>query len=505
MQIQKFFIVAQAASITCLLFSNANAVAAAGNFYWFPQGIAPAFLTPKQGCDYEYSSTLSHLVDRYRPQYNTYTADTPPTAYKCALADAYGNWTGDYFGMIIARNVDCSDGMSFDKMTGQCGYTADKGPPLVKLSCPIGNFNSDSFLNPSIGNSYLQQSDLDNEKNGRVSIYRYYNSIDATWRHSYSDRLDLLGDVPALTTSEGKEIHFTNESSPGFYASEAGILKRSGSGWTYLSRENSALEFDSDGALASVTDSQGHAQKITRREGELTISDHYGMTVSISEDYLHQPTHITAPSLEILYNYRSGNLKSVKKVFKTGTTSREFLYEDTRAANVNRITGIVDERNLRLGSWNYDGLGRVISVKYGIEGSTVALQHNSDGSTIVTNELGKTTVYHYQQIGGIKRISSIDGEPSVNCPASNSRYTYSDRGQVLTKTDAKGFITTYSYNDRGLETSRTEASGTPQARVTTTEWDPTRFLRTKVVDPYRATVYTYDDEGRETGRQVSAR
>ncbi|WP_345945801.1 RHS repeat domain-containing protein, partial [Pseudomonas sp. dw_358] len=73
----------------------------------------------------------------------------------------------------------------------------------------------------------------------------------------------------------------------------------------------------------------------------------------------------------------------------------------------------------------------------------------------------------------------MTGEPSDNCPASNSTYTYDDRGQVLTKTDAKGFITTYTYNDRGLEASHTEASGTPQARTTTTTWDPTRFLRTQ--------------------------
>ena len=46
---------------------------------------------------------------------------------------------------------------------------------------------------------------------------------------------------------------------------------------------------------------------------------------------------------------------------------------------------------------------------------------------------------------------------------------------------------------------------TLKVRTLTTEWDTTRFLRTKVVEPTRITVYTYDDQGRETGRQVSAR
>nr|WP_238450996.1 RHS repeat domain-containing protein [Pseudomonas amygdali] len=39
----------------------------------------------------------------------------------------------------------------------------------------------------------------------------------------------------------------------------------------------------------------------------------------------------------------------------------------------------------------------------------------------------------------------IKDEPSANCPASNSVYTYDERGLILTKTDAKGLVTTYSY------------------------------------------------------------
>lgn len=42
-------------------------------------------------------------------------------------------------------------------------------------------------------------------------------------------------------------------------------------------------------------------------------------------------------------------------------------------------------------------------------------------------------------------------QPSANCPAINSSYTYDDRGLILTKTDLKELVTTYSYNNRGLE------------------------------------------------------
>ncbi|GGJ46896.1 hypothetical protein GCM10009085_45550 [Pseudomonas avellanae] len=105
-------------------------------------------------------------------------------------------------------------------------------------------------------------------------------------------------------------------------------------------------------------------------------------------------------------------------------------------------------------------------------------------------------------IGGVRRITSIEGEPSPNCPASNSSYTYNDSGQILSKVDAQGLITTYTYNERGLETSRAEASGTALARITTTDWEPSLFLPRKIVEPTRTTVYSYDDQGRELSRRT---
>ncbi|EPM94375.1 YD repeat-containing protein [Pseudomonas syringae pv. actinidiae ICMP 18804] len=169
------------------------------------------------------------------------------------------------------------------------------------------------------------------------------------------------------------------------------------------------------------------------------------------------------------------------------------------------LTGITDERGIRFATWSYDDSGRAISSQHSGGAGLTQIAYNADGSSSVTNELGKTTVYRYQQIEGVKRIIAVEGEPTPNCPASNSFYTYNDRGLVLTKTDAKGLVTTYAYNDRGLEISRTEASGTTLARTTTTEWDPDRFLPTKVVEPNRVTVYSYDNQGRELSRQSTSR
>ena len=72
----------------------------------------------------------------------------------------------------------------------------------------------------------------------------------------------------------------------------------------------------------------------------------------------------------------------------------------------------------------------------------------------------KQATYRFQVIQGIKRIVAIEGEPSPNCPSSNSTFTYDDQGLLTSKRDNNGNLTTYQYNARGLETSRTEAAGT---------------------------------------------
>ena len=182
---------------------------------------------------------------------------------------------------------------------------------------------------------------------------------------------------------------------------------------------------------------------------------------------------------------------------------RQYHYENNY--NPDLLTGITDERGVRFATWAYDIAGRAISSQHASSAGVVKITYRGDQYRVVTNELGKETAYRYELISGINRLVEIKGEPTPDCPASNSSYTYNERGQVLTKTDAKGLITTYDYNGRGLETSRTEASGTTLARTVTTEWDPERFLPTRVTEPDRITTFSYDVQGRELSRQTTTR
>ncbi|WP_236208157.1 RHS repeat protein [Pseudomonas tohonis] len=180
---------------------------------------------------------------------------------------------------------------------------------------------------------------------------------------------------------------------------------------------------------------------------------------------------------------------------------RTYHYQDSR--NPNLLTGITDERGIRYATWTYDDQGRAISSEHAGGAERTLVSYNDDGSSTVTNALGKRTTYRFQTIQGVRRVTAIEGEPSANCPNSNSTFTYDDRGLVKTRTDNKGNVTTFDYNERGLEISRTEAYGTAQARTVTTTWYPTLFLPASVTEPDRITTYSYDDQGRPLSQVVT--
>ncbi|MDF5993427.1 UNVERIFIED_CONTAM: RHS repeat protein [Pseudomonas aeruginosa] len=132
----------------------------------------------------------------------------------------------------------------------------------------------------------------------------------------------------------------------------------------------------------------------------------------------------------------------------------------------------------------------------------VSLAYNFDGSTTVTNEYGKQATYRFQVIRGSKHIVAIEGQPSPNCPSSNSTFTYDERGLLKTRRDNQGNLTTYEYNERGLEILRTEAAGTAQARTIATDWHPRLALPVRLEEAGRSTHYWYDGDGNKVGETV---
>lgn len=406
--------------------------------------------------------------------------------------------SGNVFHLGIFWFGKCTKPSVFNVSTGECGSDEQKGFPSIE-DC-VGN-----PINIAIGNKFQSEIDYQSFSTGAPYFERFYNGFDGLWRHSYSAFIRFAVGKLAVVHSDGKESFFNVlGDNTKAYSTDLGTLTKSGDQWVYMSADNQYLIFDGKGRLIERTDPAGLKMHLIYNGSIVRVVGGDGQALEFTEDSQHQPLSFAVGGISIKYEYDSNkHLVQLTRTYGARTERRQFHYEDSRDTGL--LTGITDERGIRFATWAYDEKGRAISSQHSGGAGLTQVAYNADGSSTVTNELGKTTVYQYQQIGGIKRVTSIKGEPSANCPASNSSYTYNDRGLVLTKTDAKGLITTYSYNDRGLEISRTEATGTTLARTTTTEWDPNRFLPIKVIEPNRITVYSYDNQGRELTRQSTSR
>ncbi len=363
-------------------------------------------------------------------------------------------------------------------------------------------------INFAIGNTFQEEVDFAPTGASPISFIRYYNSVSGLWSHTYSAHLEMDGSAVTVVRADGSQAPFFVANGVGVpKGEELGSLVQSGSNWLYTSAANQSQTFDSSGRLLAITNPNGNTQTLAYGTASsvtpVNVTDNLGNTLAFYQDGQLRPVELHTVGLDITYAYNSaGQFYRLTSVRNGQAAIRTYHYEAANKPNL--LTGITDERGVRSVAWAYDDQGRAISSEMANGIGKIYIGYGTDGASTVTNELGKKTLYRYQVIRGVKYIVSVVGEPSANCPASNATFTYNDRGQVLTKTDAKGFITTHAYNDRGLETMRTEASGTPQARTTTTTWHANFNLPLIVSEGKQVTTYTYDNKGRQTSRTQTA-
>lgn len=407
---------------------------------------------------------------------------------------------GTFTAEILLTGDSCEGAESFNKLTGMCEIES------IDNSCPSSlTGNPINFLT---GHKIQIETDFSASKktyqpNG-INFSRIYSSKNGIWAHSYSSHMVFDSDSVAIIHANGKKSTFykTGENYKSKQPNTESLVKKQ-TGWTYYSPENHHYTFDETGRLSEIR-KLGLSQNISYIENHITVTDHYGTVIEFTEDSRKQPLKLTSRDIQINYEYDAyKQLKSVTKTYSNKTDKKQYFYQDPRDGRL--LTAMSDERGISYASWTYDNKGRAISSEHAGGAEKIHVNYNTDGSTTVTNELGKNTNYTFDFIQGIKRITAIDGEPTPSCPSSNSTFTYDERGLLKTQIDNKGNITTYIYNDRNLESSRTQASGTPQARTTSTEWHPTLFLPVTVTEPDRMTQYTYDAEGRQLSQTVTSR
>ncbi|HDQ4748183.1 TPA: RHS repeat protein [Pseudomonas aeruginosa] len=370
-------------------------------------------------------------------------------------------------------------------------------PNFINGSCLVGvPPKTDSCASPSFYNIYTGEPDYTytvpaDPRSPPISVN--YDGKSNLWRHNFSDFLINIQGNTYISLSDGRTEAFPS------LQKHPETLTKTETGYIYDSIENNRLEFDKNGKLINKKINEVEYSVTQLENNKLKISSKTKLTTTITQDTRLQPLLIDSETNKIKFTY--DNFLNLRKI-ENHTSFTTFDYAPTSPKG--KLSSVTARDNIKEALWTYRNNYLFETERASGTDKTQISDLTNDSMTIV-NPYGRKTTYHFQFIQGIKYITSIDGEPSPNCPSSNSTFTYDDQGLLTSKRDNNGNLTTYQYNARGLETSRTEAAGTAQARTITTDWHPTLFLPVQVSEPGRITRYQYDAEGRKTGETVTTR
>ncbi|MFJ2988646.1 DUF6531 domain-containing protein [Collimonas sp. NPDC087041] len=425
--------------------------------------------------------------------------------------------------------------------SNSCNYNPgvvphDKG--IGSSSCRSGPIEHGNPINHGNGNKRQLESDYLSVLDHGLQLQRTYNGnstrngrYGARWSSTYERMIQTNSAFPnkaGVQRDDGKILTFTID---GVYRPDVDVsdsLTRQANdigntiGWQYRVAADQSLEnYDAVGKLLSITSREGWVQTLIYSDAStpatvapqsgllLRVTDQFGRQLNFTYDSSSRVSQMTDPTGRTVgYSYDSNNnLASV--TYQDGKT-RTYAYNEpayTAGANLpTALTGIIDENNVRFATFNYDSSGRGVSTEHagGVEKYSIGYTQPGSQST-VTDPLGTVRTYAFQTLLNTIKNTGQNQPGGAGCSAASSAVTYDANGNVASRTDFNGAITTYSYDlTRNLETSRVEASGAPKARTITTAWHATYSLPLRIAEPKLLTTYVYDTSGNLLSKTVQA-
>ncbi|MNS45476.1 putative deoxyribonuclease RhsB [compost metagenome] len=421
--------------------------------------------------------------------------------------------------------------------TGSAAQATAQYTPSKKtgLQCP----STPNPIHLGTGNKYWREADVLATTSNGLDFVRQYNSentatvgnLGTGWRSAYGSSIIsgfAINGVNAVVMARADGRSYAFSVSGNTYTSQDAdvtdkMIRTLGSGgiptgWTYTVASDGSVEtYDVTGKLISIAKLNGFVQTMSYNSVAdalvvnasllQSVSDNNGRQLNFTYDTANRINKMTDPSgQQYLYVYDTNN--NLSSVTYPGGSVKTYLYNEAAYTGGNNLphalTGIIDENGVRYASYYYDAQGRAYQENHAGGVDQYQINYGTNSST-VTDPLGTARTTNFTTILGVVKATGQSQPGGSGCGPASSAITYDANGNVATRTDFNGTVTSYAYNlTRNLETSRVEASGTSQARTITTTWHSTFRLPLIVAEPLRRTSYTYDANGNELTRTVQA-
>lgn len=371
-------------------------------------------------------------------------------------------------------------------------------------------------VNFATGNKYHQETDIALGGPGLPVIFtRTYNSqseevflLGYGWSCNLNERLVVGADSMHMVAPDGQTIFFAMKEQ-GLWESLTGrrqTVTAVGDQYRLRLPGGKRKTYAADGRLLESMDPNGNRLTYTYTANQLTgIASNFGQALAFSYT-AGRLAAVTSPAGSFHFTYdEDDNLTSVTR---PDGSMISYLYDDPN--DPHNLTGRIDQENRRSFTAVYDAEDRVTSIALmgGLKATTIA--YDGAWERTVTNSLGQATTYRLTAKNGQALVDSFIGPGCSSCGSSaDTSYTYNNRGQMSSATNAAGAVTEYTYDPDGNLLTMTEAQGTPLERTTTRTYTAAGKLNTYAapsvggVDEEKLFTYTYDGAGNLLGKTTS--
>lgn len=392
----------------------------------------------------------------------------------------------------------------------------------LNLSITFGNGLADAGVtgcNKSVGrpvnvvngNMYLSQPDYYLPGAGEaIVVTRTYNSLSQQaglfglgWTTQYDETVTVdANNYLQLRLADGRVVGVTT---PDFYGQ---ITKNANGTYTVVFKNGIVHQFNSSGKLVSQTDRNGNQTTLTyNASGRLaSVTDPFGRVLVFNTNANGRVTSI-ADSIGTVasYTYSANQLLSV-----TYADNSAFQFSYSTVPGGLALATVTDALGNVIEHHDYDSQGRATTseISGGVEKYTLAFV--SPGETDVTDALGHVTKYFFHRSLDRYVVTRVEG--TCGCGSSQIKsWTYDDRGNATSITDALNHTRSYTYDNLGNRLTETDATGTvtytynqfgqvltrtdQMSGVTTNTFDSNGNLLTSKDALNNTTAFTHDSRG----------